>query len=72
MLEMVDLVCRVGGDEFQTRYWLECLRVNTGDENIVGLIYWPGDYFGDGNDRREMTPSEILATALKAGGKRLD
>lgn len=72
MLEMVDGVCGVTkADELQRDYWLACLRANTGDEKISDLIYWPGSYFGDGDDTRVMSSSEILETALKASGKSL-
>jgi hypothetical protein len=67
MLELIERVCRADGDEFQVCYWVECLKVNTGDEKISGLIYWPGEYFGDGNDSRELSPKAILDTALSHG-----
>ena len=41
MLEMLQLVCGAKGSEFQGEYWLECLRVNTGDDRVSDLIYWP-------------------------------
>ena len=69
MLEMIDRICQVDGDEFQMEYWLACLRTSTGDQKISDLIFWPGSYFGDGNDTRMMSSSEILTTALKANGR---
>ncbi len=68
MLEMIDGVCGITkADELQIDYWLACLRANTGDQNISDLIFWSGTYFGDRDDARVMTSSEILATALKSG-----
>jgi hypothetical protein len=69
MLEMVERIDKAKGDELQLEYWIACLRVNTGDAKISDLIFWPGSYFGDGDNARVMSPSEILVTALKAGGK---
>ena len=66
MLELVVCICEVHGDAFQLHYWMKCLEINTGDVKISDLIYWPGTYFADGNDAREMSPSEILKTALAA------
>jgi hypothetical protein len=53
-------------DELQSHYWLACLKANTGDDGISDLIFWPGAYFGDGDDTRIMSSSEILATALQS------
>jgi len=38
---------------------------------LTDLIYWPGVYFGDGDNSREMTPKEILDTALRAKPRRV-
>ncbi|MDM0036782.1 hypothetical protein QTI33_31925 [Variovorax sp. J22P271] len=69
-VEMLELVDRIfhpsAGEEFLTEYWVECLRLNTGDDRISDLIFWPGEYFGDGDNGRQMTPDEILDTALSA------
>lgn len=69
MLEMIENICGAKGEEFQIEYWIACLRANTGDEKLSDLIFWPGNYFGDGNQKRNMSPSEILAIALAAGGR---
>ncbi|HSZ59280.1 MAG TPA: hypothetical protein VK797_26800 [Tepidisphaeraceae bacterium] len=71
MLELLGRVCTSNGTEFQIGYWLNCLEVNTGDAQISGLVFWPGEYFRDGNNSREMSPSEMLAVAL-ANGRRAD
>lgn len=66
MLELVEHICNGSGDEFQSEYWLECLRINTADDRISDLLFCPGEYFNDGNDSRVMSPAEILNTALEA------
>jgi hypothetical protein len=69
MLELIRRICKVEGSEFQIGYWLSCLEANTRDGRISDLIYWPGEYFGDGDDSRELSPKEILDAALAAGRK---
>lgn len=67
MLELLDRVRRAEGTEAQLDHWLACLRANTGDERLPDLIFWPGEYFGDGDDSRELTSQDILRTALRNG-----
>jgi hypothetical protein len=67
MLELVKRICSAEGTESQISYWLNCLEVNTGDERLSDLIFWPGEYFGDRNNSREPTPQEILRTAMANG-----
>ena len=69
MLEMAERVANVSGDDFQTKYWIACLALNTGDSRISDLFFWPGEYFGDGDNSRELSASEIIATAFKSGGR---
>jgi hypothetical protein len=70
MLEMVERIFEANGSELQIQYWISCLRVSTGDDHVSDLIFWPGHYFRDGDNSRCMSPSEVLATALKSGGQR--
>jgi hypothetical protein len=69
MLELIRRICKVEGSEFQIGYWLSCLKANTHNGRISELIYWPGEYFGDGDHSRELSPKEILDAALAAGKK---
>lgn len=64
MLELIERLLQPTG-ELLPAYWLACLKANTGDERISDLIFWPGQYFGDGGNRRELSAAEILATALR-------
>lgn len=69
MLEMLELVCEAEGSEFQIEYWVECLRVNTGNDRLSDLIFWPDEYFGKPTTK-ELSAEEILAVALgRAGGE---
>ena len=65
LLELLDAVCEVRGDQVQRDYWLRCLAVNTGDARISDIIFWPDEYFGAGYDGRELTSAEILEVALR-------
>lgn len=67
MLEMIQRISTANGSEFQIEYWVECLRVNTGDERISDLIFWPEEYFGRSIDR-ELSATEILNIALRREG----
>ncbi len=63
MLEMLQLICDAKGSEFQIEYWVECLRVNTGDDRLSDLIFWPDTYFGRPLTK-ELSAAEILDAAL--------
>lgn len=40
------------------------LEHNLGDPQISDLIFWPGEYFGDGDNARQLTPEEMAEAAL--------
>jgi hypothetical protein len=67
MLELTEGLLAGCGGEFLASCWLACLKVNTGDARISDLFYWPGSYFGSGDNRRASSASDILAIALRAG-----
>jgi len=67
MLELLNRVTHVRGDEYQLSYWIECLKRSTGNPRISDLIYWPGHYFGDGDETRDLSDQEILEIALRDG-----
>jgi hypothetical protein len=64
LLELLDAVCEGRGSAVALEYWVKCLALNTGDEKISDLIYWPEQYLGHGYDGRELTSAEILDIAL--------
>lgn len=70
MLELIERICSANGTAFQLSYWITCLAANTGDDRISDLICWPDSYFGDGARAHELSPRQILDTALTAGRKR--
>lgn len=67
MLEIITRLCTSAGEEHEMFYWLKLLEANL-DPRISDLIYWPGEYFGDGDNSRAMSPQQILAAALESKG----
>jgi hypothetical protein len=71
--ELVELARRVmtsDGKEHEMYFWLEMLEVNIPDPQISALFSWPGEFFGDGDDSRELTPEQAIDIALaRARGK---
>ena len=72
MLELVEAICNARGNLLYSSFWIACLKVNTGDDRISDLIYWPGEYFGDGDNARKLSSQEILDTALATTRPRND
>ncbi|WP_175954470.1 hypothetical protein [Burkholderia sp. BCC0405] len=65
LVELLDAVCACRGGQALIDYWVRCLSVNTGDDRISDLIFWPDAYFGAGYDGRELSPAEMLEVALR-------
>jgi hypothetical protein len=65
MLEIITRLCTAAGEEHEQFFWIRLLETNL-DPRISDLLYWPGEYFGDGDNSRAMSPQEILETALKS------
>jgi hypothetical protein len=66
LLELVTRVCNAAGEEHEYSFWLSLLQANLPDPRLSALIYWPGEYFGDGDNSRQLSPREILDIALAA------
>ena len=64
LLELLDAVCEVRGDQVTIEYWLRCLALGTGDDRVSDLIFWPDAYFGAEYDGRDLTSVEMLEVAL--------
>jgi len=45
------------------------LALNTGDDQVSDLIYWPDQYRGGKYDGLEVEPERSLEIALRNGGK---
>lgn len=67
MLDLIQHLLQPKRGELRSSFWLACLKQNTGDPRISDLIFWPGEYFGDGDNKRELSAEEILHTARAHG-----
>ena len=65
LLELLQAICAVDGEEWQVSWWLRCVEACTGCAEIIDLIYYPSDVLGPGDEREELTPEEILAEARR-------
>lgn len=64
--ELVELARRVmeaDGAEHEIDFWVEMLAVNIPDSQVSDLIYWPGEYFGDRDNTRDLTPEQVIDIA---------
>jgi hypothetical protein len=64
LVELARRVMKTEGEEHEIRFWLEMLALNIPDPKISDLIFWPGKYFGDGDNTREFTPEQVVDIAL--------
>ena len=64
-LVMITRLTSADGEEWELSFWLDLLEKHL-DPRISDLIHWPGEYFGDGDNTRELSPQEILGTAIKS------
>lgn len=65
LLELLDAISKVRGDQVTFEYWVRCLRHSTDDEKISDLIFWPDEYFGIEYDGRKLNSAEMLEVALR-------
>jgi hypothetical protein len=65
LLELTTRVVRHDGAEHEIEFWFALLEKNLPDPRLFQLIHQPHAYFGGPPDR-ELTPREILDTALAA------
>jgi hypothetical protein len=71
LIELARRVAEADGTEHEIDFWLDMLVLNIPDPQVSDLIFWPGEYFGDGDNSREFTPEQVIEIALSraAGGK---
>ena len=50
-------------DNAYLQYVFTTIKKTFGDNQISDLVFWPGEYFGDGDNQRELTP-ELMADAV--------
>jgi hypothetical protein len=73
--ELVELARRVkkaDGAEHEINFWLDMLALNIPDPRVSDLIFWPGEYFGDGDNRRDLSAEQVVDIALSRAGERMN
>jgi hypothetical protein len=58
------------GAEHEINFWV--LALNIPDPRVSDLIFWPGEYFGDGDNRRELSAEQVVDIALSRAGREDD
>jgi len=64
VVAMFQKICSEDCSEAERDFALAQLEYNLDDPKISDLIYWPGEYFGDGDNAREMTAEEMAEAVL--------
>ncbi|MDA8486796.1 hypothetical protein NNO07_27370 [Pseudomonas resinovorans] len=65
LAEMARRVMENDGPELAVDFWLSMLEVNIPDDRISDLIFWPNEYFGDPNYAEDLSPEQVIETALE-------
>ncbi|WPN46046.1 MULTISPECIES: hypothetical protein [unclassified Pseudomonas] len=60
------------GPEHATWLCMETLALNIPNARTFDFPFWPVEYFGDRDNSRELTPEQIIETALKNSDLQLD
>jgi len=63
LIQMFEKVIADPCDDAYLQYVFTTIRKTLGDTQISDLVFWPGEYFGDSNNQRELT-TELMADAV--------
>lgn len=63
LIEMTRRVMEVDGEEHEIDFWLAMLEINTPNDRISDLIFWPNGYFGDPNYSEELSAEQVVEIA---------
>jgi hypothetical protein len=64
LVEMVAHICAADTPEWLHHWMLRCVRQATGCDELIDIIYYPRDVFGD-DTHDDLTPAAIVAEAKK-------
>ncbi|PQO46984.1 hypothetical protein [Blastopirellula marina] len=64
LIEMFRRVLAKPNDQTYLNFVLATIERTFGDDQVSNLIFWPGEYFGDGDDSRELTPEQMADAVL--------
>jgi hypothetical protein len=70
LLQLLNLVLAAEGEEWQHEYWIACIQRSTGCDDLVELIYYPDEYFGDDAPDHDLSAEEILDEAIASKTQR--
>lgn len=65
--EMVEIFRKVLADPTDERYLefaFATIEKTFGDRHVSDLVFWPGEYFGDGDHSRNLSPEEMADAVL--------
>ncbi|QDU11059.1 hypothetical protein [Gimesia aquarii] len=65
LTEMFKRVCENPTDDAYLQFMFSTIKKTFGDHQISDLVFWPGEYFGDGDNSREQTPEEMAEAVLE-------
>lgn len=51
-------------DDAYLKYVFATIEKTFGDSQVSDLVFWPGEYFGDANNQRELKPDEMADAVL--------
>ena len=64
LVEMLERILAVADPEWLQHWCIRCVEHATGCPDLIEIIYYPQDYFGD-DEHDDMAPAEILDVAMK-------
>lgn len=69
LIELTRRVMKSDGTEHEISFWMRMLALNIPDPFISDLIFWPGEYFADGDNSRVHTPEQVVDIALSRAAR---
>ena len=64
LIEMFSKVLADPCDDAYLTYVFATIERTFGDSQVSDLVFWPGEYFGDADNQRELTPDEMADAVL--------
>ncbi|MEL7500799.1 MAG: hypothetical protein AAFN77_24615 [Planctomycetota bacterium] len=70
LVEMFKRVSDNPSDDSYLEFAFSKIKKTFGDAQVSDLVFWPGHYFGDGDDSRELTPEQMADAVLERYNQR--
>ena len=64
LTEMFRRISQNPTDEAYLEFAFATIEKTFGDAQVSDLVFWPGSYFADGDDSRELTPEQMADAVL--------